>query len=85
MARTPKVRYKVLEFIRNFKTEIDGISPTYAEISAHFGWASETTAWWHVDRLDREGLVRLDEQRRITLPRGEYIPPPEREVAVSGE
>lgn len=75
MARHPKVRYKVYDFLKIFKEEHDGISPTYAEIASHFGWASETTAWWHVDRLERERLVYMDEQRRITLPGGEYIPP----------
>jgi len=75
MARHAKVRYAVFEFLKTFKEENDGISPTYAEIARHFGWSSETTAWWHVDRLDREHLVYLDTERRITLPGGEYIPP----------
>lgn len=78
MARIPKVRYQVYEFLRTFKTDHDGVSPTYAEIARHFGWSSETTAWWHVDRLDRERLVFIDKERRITLPGGEYIPPDER-------
>lgn len=75
MARRPTVRYKVYEFLKVFKREHDGISPTYLEIAQHFGWVSETTAWWHVDRLDREGRLRIDGQRRITLIDGEYIPP----------
>lgn len=76
MPRRPQVRYKVYEFIKVFKEEHDGISPTYSEIANHFGWASETTAWWHVDRLaNADKLVFLDSERRITLPGGEYIPP----------
>lgn len=75
MARKPKVRYAVYQFIKSFKEEHDGISPTYAEISSFFGWASETTAWWHVDRLNDEKLLLIDPDRRITLIDGRYIPP----------
>lgn len=75
MARHPVVRYKVYDFIKAFKVEHDGFSPTYAEIASNFGWASETTAWWHVDRLNDEHWILLDNERRITLPEGEYIPP----------
>lgn len=75
MPRPPVVRYKVYDFIKTFKEEHDGISPTYAEIAAHFGWASETTAWWHVDRLNDERRLVIDQERRITLIGGEYIPP----------
>jgi len=75
MARHAKVRYKVYEFLKAFKEEHDGISPTYSEIAQNFGWASETTAWWHVERLEHQRLVYIDDQRRITLPGGEYIAP----------
>lgn len=75
MARHAKVRYKVYDFIKVFKEEHDGISPTYAEIASNFGWASETTAWWHVDRLNDERRLHIDKERRITLIGGEYIPP----------
>lgn len=75
MARARKKVYEVYEFLRIWKEEHDGNSPTYAEISTHFSWKSETTAFWAINLLKDEGLVILDDCRRITLPEGEYIPP----------
>lgn len=75
MSRRGEKMYLVYEFIKTYKEENDGNSPTYEAIAAHFGWASNTTAWWAVSRLKDKGLVHIDEQRRITLPGGDYIPP----------
>lgn len=75
MSRTPVVVFRVLDFIKTYKEEHDGNSPTYEMISEQFGWSSSNTAYWHVSRLERKGLVKVDDTRRITLPGGEYIPP----------
>lgn len=77
MPRRKKVPHKVYEFIKIWKQEHDGNSPTYAEIAAHFGWKSETTAWWAVDQFakDNPHKIRFGENRRIELIDGEYIPP----------
>ena len=75
MPRKRQKPQKVYEFLKDWKAERDGNSPTYAEIAKHFNWKSETTAYWAVGLLERDGLVLLDENRRITLPGGEYTPP----------
>lgn len=80
MPRKQKVPEKVYEFIQIWKQEHDGNSPTYAEISKYFGWKSETTAWWAVDKLEHQGRIRYAENRRVELIGGEYIPP-ESEIA----
>lgn len=76
MARKPIRRVQVLEFIEQYKEspENDGNSPTYQEITDHFGWSSATTAWWHVQRLEADGLLALDDLRRIILG-GQYTLP----------
>lgn len=74
MARKPVVMYQVLEFIKFYKEENDGNSPTYEMIAAQFN-CTINNAWEHVRRLERYNMLRLDENRRITLPGGEYIPP----------
>jgi SOS-response transcriptional repressor LexA len=79
MPRKVLVRWQVLDFIEQFKVEHDGNSPTYAEIQAEFNWKSASTSWWHVQRLESEGLVSFDELHRVALPGGEYIPPVDRQ------
>lgn len=74
MPRPRKKVFKVFEFLKTWKSEHDGNSPTYAEIAANFNWKSETTAYWAVGLLEDMHLVTLDECRRITI-HGEYIPP----------
>lgn len=75
MARTIKKAYEVFEFLKVYKADHDGNPPTYEEIQKHFGWVSIMNAWYHVERLERMGLLALDSARRITLIGGEYIPP----------
>lgn len=77
MPRKSTVPDKVYDFIAAWKEEHDGNSPTYDEISQHFGWASPTTAWWAVDKLERSGRLKYDLNRKIMLIGGEYIPPNE--------
>lgn len=74
MPRKSTVPDKVYNFIATWKEEHDGNSPTYDEISEHFGWGNPSTAWWAVDKLERMGKVRFDKNRKILLG-GEYIPP----------
>lgn len=75
MARQPIRRMEVYEYLCIYKEENDGNAPTYEEITMHFGWASLNNAWMHVGGLERDGLVRLDERRRIVLIGGEYTAP----------
>ena len=75
MPRPPRKVFEVYSFIETYKEEHDGNSPTYEIISTHFGWVSETTAYWAVQKLASMGWLRLDEKRQITLD-GEYTPPP---------
>lgn len=75
MARHPVTRRKVFDYLCRYKEENDGHPPTYEEISAEFGWQNPSTAWTHVQGLERDGLVKLDSRRRITLINGEYNAP----------
>lgn len=75
MARKIKKAYEVFEYLRVYKADHDGCPPTYEEIQRHFGWGSIMNAWYHVERLERMGLLQLDNARRIILVGGEYIPP----------
>ena len=77
MSRKLSVPFKVYAFLLQFKEQHDGNSPTYQEISQHFGWSSATTAWVHVDKLTRTNppLVAIDTRKRITLLGGSYSVP----------
>lgn len=76
MARPPKIRNLVFDFICTYKEENDGIPPTYEQISAHFGWSSPSNAWDHVMGLERDGLVTVDRtDRKYRLIDGEYNAP----------
>lgn len=72
---TTPVRKQVYEFLKEFKRTHDGCSPTYAEICNHFGWSSETVAYFHVQGLVCDNLVRLDDHSRIVLNGGRYKAP----------
>lgn len=74
MPRPPRKRREVYEFICRYKEENDGNTPTYQEISKHFGWISLNNAWVHVEGLARDGFVSFDERRRIIV-NGTYISP----------
>lgn len=75
MARPPKQRRKVYEFIKVYKESHDGHAPTYDEISQHFKWTNPMNAWNHVQGLERDRLIYFDERRRMVLIGGEYLPP----------
>lgn len=73
MARRPIIRNKVYDFICIYKKENDGLAPTYQTISDHFGWHNPMNAWYHVAGLQRDGLIRLDEDGNIMLVGGQWI------------
>lgn len=76
MARPPKIRKLVFDFICVYKEENDGIPPTYEQISTHFGWVSPSNAWDHVMGLERDGMVTIDkDDRKYRLIDGEYNSP----------
>lgn len=76
MARHPKVRKLVYDFICTFKEENDGIPPTYEQISTHFGWSSPSNAWDHVMGLERDRLIVIDPiDRKYRIVGGEYNAP----------
>lgn len=60
-----KMRDKVLRYIEAFMDE-NGYGPTYREIARACG-ISATTAWYHVQRLEAAGRLRLDGRRKIRL------------------
>lgn len=74
MPRPPVVALRVLDFIKDWKEEHDGNSPTYEQIADNFD-CTTMTAWDHVQRLERMNMIVLDEDRKITLIDGEYIAP----------
>ena len=48
---------QVLEFIQAYQRE-HGMPPTRAEISRHFGWASDNAAQEHISALRRKGAIQ---------------------------
>lgn len=73
MARPPKVRKLVYEFICIYKEENDGIPPTYEQISNHFGWCAPSNAWDHVMGLERDGKLTIDKgDRKYRIIDGEW-------------
>lgn len=47
---------EVLSFIANKSAE-EGMPPTVAEITEHFGWSSQNSAHLHIDALVRKGWL----------------------------
>jgi repressor LexA len=59
----------VLEFLETYLVE-KGISPTYQEICAHFGFASFNSVQRYLKQLEAKGYIRLpwaNQKRAITL------------------
>lgn len=73
MARPPKAMLRIVEWIATYKEEHDGNSPTFEVIAENFDIAN-STAWSHVDRARRYGLLEIDEHGGINL-MGEYRAP----------
>lgn len=51
---------RMLAFIRRFRAEHDGISPTYQQIAVGIGWkaVSKGTVQTYVQEMVEEGLIR---------------------------
>ena len=58
LAGLSAVQQEVLCFIAEEQLTL-GISPTYREIAAHFGWASTNAVAEHIERLVEKGSLRL--------------------------
>lgn len=57
---------QILDFLQTFKDQ-EGVSPTYREISGHFGFKSTKAASDHVRALERKGYVRLHGKRSRSI------------------
>lgn len=53
---------RVLQFLRDFHAEEDRL-PSSREVSAHFGWASNTAALGHLRALARKGVIEYREDQ----------------------
>jgi repressor LexA len=53
---------QILDFLRSFKC-LEGMAPTYREISGHFNFKSTKAASDHVHALEKKGYVRIHEKR----------------------
>lgn len=65
MEHLSKRQHEVLTFIR--EKQISGISPTYREISAHFGFSSPNAAMQHVKALLSKGFLRRSPGRARSM------------------
>lgn len=66
----------VLNFIRRYKREHNGIAPTMREIAAAVGLASTSTASHHVNALERRGHIRRAAHRPRWIELVEEAPAP---------
>jgi repressor LexA len=62
---TPK-QAQILAFLRDFK-QLEGIAPTYREISKHFGFRSTKAASDHIVALQNKGYIRRHENRARSI------------------
>lgn len=77
---TGMMRLKIYRFIRKFKQDHDGISPTTYEIADMIG-VSRTTVRHHIEFLERLGLITLfggQSARNIMLTGGYAAVTPEK-------
>ena len=54
----------VLEFLKQYKSDHDGCSPTYAQVAEGCRLASSSVASYHLDKLAGLGLIRMPEGKR---------------------
>ena len=54
----------VLEFLKQYKSNHDGCSPTYQQIAEGCRLASPSVASYHLGKLDAAGLIRMTTGRR---------------------
>lgn len=75
MTRTPgktptPTQLLVLAYMREYFAQQDQLPPI-STIAKHFGWASANGAQFHVDALERHGLVELNACGRYRFSRKE--------------
>ena len=60
-----KTAKKVYEFVVQYKTDHDGISPNLREITDGVGLASDSTSAHHIRALRRAGLIKSKAGHRV--------------------
>ena len=60
------VQRQTLEFLRNFIAE-HGYGPTLKDISVHIGVKSQSTAHFHLERLEQKGFIRRGSEGALEL------------------
>lgn len=68
-------RNEVLEFIKAKKAEYGGDSPSYREISDHFGMNSTSVAKYILEEIEKDGKIELGRGkfRSIRVIGGEWV------------
>ena len=61
MARLPKTRLRILNFVRTFLQE-RGYAPTVRDIVRGCGISTSSVVQYHLNRLEKEGYIRRDPQ-----------------------
>lgn len=57
---------QILDFVSRYKTK-HGYSPSFAEIKNHLGLSSFSTINYHVNNLEKEGLIKREKNRRRAI------------------
>jgi len=84
MSPVSEKQYKILEFIRSFHQK-RGFPPSVREIGTRFGIKSPNGVKYHLDVLEREGLLNREPgTSRGLTPTGEGSLKPQRSVPVVG-
>ncbi len=58
-----KKQKQVLDYIREYVRDNDGVAPTYEEIAEHFGYRSKGTVHKHITNLEEKGYIKKDWNR----------------------
>ena len=77
-ANGKRTKKRVLDFIIDYKTQHDGLAPTYREIAAATDLHSPSVVAYHLGGLQRDGLIRVIEKsknRRIIVVGGRWVAP----------
>ena len=63
----------IFHFIISYKTENDGLSPTYREICEECGISSTSVVRYHLLKLEQEGKIAFGKKKRgIKIIGGEW-------------
>lgn len=74
---TPK-QQRVYDFIVSYKADHDGCAPTTREIVAALGLSTTSSVAFHLDALERRGLIRREgfgKSRLLVVVGGKWNPP----------